>query len=121
MNGAHQQAPKAVGQICTSKELDGLAVFLGAFPEMNLPEISRELSLLVAATRYVFVGRDDFAPRLQAHRACAVEHGSGCLALLATHLLVEANAQKLGLHLLELFRLLWRRDGTQEPSGGIER
>ncbi len=87
---------------------------------MHLPEIGGELGLLVAAAGHVLVRRDHLAPGLEVGRDGALDGGAGGLALLAAHLLVEAQAQQLHLHLLDLVGL-GRRDGGQQPPRRVER
>ena len=52
--------------------------------------------------------------------AVALDRRAGALALLAPHLLVEAQAQEFRLHLLDVVGLR-RRDGGQQPAGRVER
>ena len=117
---AHQHPLQALGEIGAAEELDRVLVFVGPFAEVHLPEIGGELGLLVAAAGHVLVRRHHFAPGLEVTRRRALDRRAGALALFASHLLVEAQAQELHLHLLDLVGLR-RRDGGQQPPGRVER
>ena len=116
---ADQQALQALGEIGAAEELDRLPVLVRPLAQVHLPEVRRELGLLVAATRHVPVRADHLPPGLEVGRGLALDGGPGALPLLAAHLLVEAQAQQLHLHLLDLVRLRCR-DGGQEPAGRVE-
>ena len=73
------------------KNSTGLLVLVGALAEMHLPEVGGELGLLVAAAGHVRVRRDHLAPGLEAAGRRALDRRAGALALLAAHLLVEAQ------------------------------
>jgi hypothetical protein len=45
----NQQAAQAVGQVGPAEEFNRVSVFVGALAEMNLPQISGELGLLIMA------------------------------------------------------------------------
>ena len=119
LHRADQHPLEALGQIGAAEELDGVPVLVGPLAEVHLPEVGGELGLLVAAAGHVLVRRHHLAPGLEAARRRALDRGAGALALLAAHLLVEAEAQKLHLHLLDLVGLR-RRDGGQQPAGRVE-
>ena len=87
---------------------------------MHLPEVGRELGLLVASARYVLVGRDDLPPRLQADHGGAFNGDARLPAPLPARLLVEAHAQQLHLEPLELVGLR-RRDRGEEPAHRVQR
>ena len=102
------------------KNSTGIAVLVRALAEVDLPEVGGELGLLVAAAGHVLVGGDDLAPGLQAAGGRDLDGGAGGLALLAAHLLVEAEPQQFHLHLFDLVGL-GRRDGGEQAAGGVER
>ena len=86
---------------------------------MDLPEVGGELGLLVTAAGDILVRRHHLAPGLEAARRRALDRRAGALALLAPCLLVEAQAQQLRLHLLDVVGLR-RGDGGQQPAGRVE-
>src|SRR5687767_6365365 len=87
---------------------------------MNLPKISGEFGLLVSAGRDVLVRCDDFSPWLQRPGCLAFDRGASGTTFLRSHLFVEAKAEQLHLHLVELVGL-WRGHREQQPVGRIER
>ena len=87
---------------------------------MHLPEVGGELGLLVAAAGHVAMGRHHLAPRLEAARDLALDGRAGAPALFAAHLLVEAQAQQLHLHLVDLVGL-GCGDGGEQAGRGVER
>ncbi len=119
LHRAHEQARQALGEIGAAEELDRVPVLVGPLAEMHLPEVRRELGLLVPAARHVPVRRHHLAPRLEVARRCALDGRARTLALLAAYLLVEAQAQQLGLHLLDLVGLR-RRDSGEQPPRRVE-
>src|SRR5690349_9437436 len=60
-----QQALEAFRQIRAAEELDRLAVFVRALADMHLPEVSRELRLLVAPARNVWMRAHHLPPGLE--------------------------------------------------------
>ncbi len=86
---ANQHALQALREICAAKELNRIFVFVRAFAEMYLPQISRELGLPIAAARHILVWRHYLAPRLEVACYLALNSGAGTLAFFTTHLLVE--------------------------------
>ena len=117
---ADQHPLEALGEVGAAEELDRVPVLVRPLAEVHLPEVGGELGLLVAAAGHVLVRRHHLAPGLEAARRRALDRRAGALALLAAHLLVEAQAQQLHLHLLDLVGLR-RRDGGQQPAGRVER
>ena len=97
-----QHSFQAFGQVGAAKELDRIPVFIRPFAQMHLPEVGRELGLLVSAARHVLVGCHDLAPRLQARGRRALDRQAGLSAAFASRLFVEAHPQQLHLDLLEL-------------------
>ena len=114
-----QHSLQALGQVGTAKELDRVPVLVRTFAQVHLPEVGRELGLLVSAARHVLVGGHDLPPRLQARGGCALDRQAGLSAPFASRLLVEAHPQQLHLDLLELVGLR-RRDRGQQPADRIQ-
>ena len=117
---AHQHPLQALGEIRAAEKLDRLPVFVRPLAQMHLPEIGGELGLLVATAGHVLVRRHYLAPGLEVRRRRALDGRARALALFASHLLVEAQAQKLHLHLFDLVGLRCR-DGRQQPASRVER
>ena len=117
---AHQHRLQALGEVGAAEELDRVAVLVGPFAQVHLPEVGGELGLLVAAAGHVAMGRHHLAPRLEAARDLALDGRARALALFAAHLLVEAQAQQLQLHLFDVVRL-GRGNGREQPGRRIER
>ena len=120
LHRADQHPLQALGEIGAAEELDRVPVLVRALAQMHLPEVGGELGLLVAAAGHILVRRHHLAPGLEVARRRALDGGAGALALFAAHLLVEAQAQELRLHLLDLVGLR-RRDGGQQPPRRVER
>ena len=114
-----QQALQAFRQVCPPKELDGVAVLVRPFAQVHLPEVGRELGLLVAPARDVLVGCDDLPPWLEAGGDSASDGGARLPSPFPARLLVEAHPQQFHLEPLELFRLRRRYRG-QEPSHRVK-
>ena len=108
-----QQALQAFGQVGPPKELDGVAVLVGPFAEVHLPEVGRELGLLVPPARDIPVRCDDFPPWLEAGRGGASDGGARLPAPFPARLLVEAHPQQLHLEPFELVRLRRRYRGEE--------
>ena len=70
----------------TSFSLPAFSIVSGAV------QVGGELGLLVAAARHVFMRLHHFAPRLETSLPRALNSGARTFALLAAHLLVEAQA-----------------------------
>ena len=81
-------------------------IVLIAVPYGAMPQIGRELGLLIPAARDVGVGRHDLTPCLEACASGTLDGGAGGLPLFAADLLVEDQAAKLHLHLAD-FICLW--------------
>ena len=120
MDGSDQQALQALRQVGPSKELDRVPILVRPFTEMHLPEVGRELGLLVPPARDVPVGRDDLPPWLEAGGGSAFDSGARLPAPLPARLLVEAYPQQLHLEPLELIRLR-RRNRGEKPTHRVER
>ena len=58
-----KQVAQTMGQVGAPEKFDGVAVFIRTFAHVNLPQVRRELGLLIFARSDIFVGRDNFAPR----------------------------------------------------------
>ena len=105
LHAADEQALEALGEVGAAEELRGLAVLVRAFAQVHLPEVGRELGLLVAAARHVRVRRDDLAPGLERAGRRRLDQRAARLALLAAHLLVEGEPAQLHLHLADFVGL----------------
>ena len=118
-DGTGQQALQALRQVGAPEELGRVAVLVRPFAQVHLPEVGRELGLLVPAARDVLVGRDDLPPRLEAGCGGAFDGGPRPSAPLPARLLVEAHPQQLHLEPLELVRLRRRYRG-EEPAHRVQ-
>ena len=105
LHGPRQHALQTLGQMRAPEELDRIAVLVGSFSQMHLPEIGGKLGLLVPPARHVPVRRDDLPPRLQGGGCGALDGEARLLAPLAPRLLVEADAQQLHLEPVHVLRL----------------
>src|SRR5262249_13011091 len=119
LHATHEEALEAFGEIGPTEELQRLPVLVRAFTEVHLPEVRRELGLLVAPARYVGVRRDNLAPGFKRAGRARTDQRAGGLALLAAHLFVEGETAQLHLHLADLVRLR-SRDCGEEARHGIE-
>ena len=119
-NGADEEALQAFGEVGPPEELLRVLVLGAALADVDLPEIRRELRLLVPSTRDVGVGRHHLTPRLQTSRGCALDQRAANLLLLVADLFLEGQPPKLQHDLVDLFGFR-RRDRRQQPDGGIER
>src|SRR5271157_1350875 len=86
---------------------------------MYLPEVGCKLRLLVAPAGNILVRIHHLAPGLEIARSLALNRRARSLAFLGAHLLVEADAQQLHLHLFNLVRL-WSGNRREETAGRIE-
>ena len=120
LHAAHEQALQALGEVGAAEELLRLLVLVRALAQVHLPEVGRELRLLVAAARHVGVRRDDLAPGLERAGRGRLDQRAAGLALLAAHLLVEGEPAQLHLHLADLVGLRGRDRGEQ-PRHRVER
>ncbi len=114
-----QHSLEALGQIRPPEELGRVPVLCRPFAEVRLPEIGRELRLLVTAARHVLVRRCDLAPRLQRSGGGAVDGKARLLPPFAARLFVEADAQQLHLELVYPGGLRGR-DGGEQPARRVE-
>ena len=92
---ADEQALQALGEERAAEELLRFPVLVRALAEVHLPQIGRELRLLVAAARHVGVRRHHLAPGLERARGRRLDQRAAGLALLAAHLLVEDEPAQL--------------------------
>ena len=120
LHAAHEQAFQALGDIGATKELLRLPVLVRAFAQVHLPEVRRELRLLVAPARHVGVRRNKLAPGLERAGRGRLDQRAARLALLAAYLLVEGEPAQLELHPIDFLRLQGRDRGEQ-PRHRIER
>ena len=83
LHRADQQPLQALGEIGAAEELHRVPVLVRPFAEMHLPQVGRELGLLVAAAGHVLVRGHHLAPGLEAAGRLALDGRAGALALLA--------------------------------------
>jgi len=83
---------QSLGDEGAPEELGGVLVLGCRLAQVHLPQIGRELRLLVFAAGHVPVRGDNFAPWLEAALRVALGGGHGVLAHLAPALLVETHA-----------------------------
>ena len=103
-DGPNQQSLQAFRQIRAPEELDGFSILICPFTQMHLPEIGGELGLLVAPTRDVPVGGDDFPPWLQAGRGGAFNRRSRTACRRSPRVcFIKAHPQQFQLAFLKLF------------------
>ncbi len=103
--GAHQQFFQTLGEVGPPEELGGVAVLVTSLPQVDLPEIGRELRLLVPTAGDVLVGIDHFSPRLEATGDLTFDRRAGAFSLLAAHLFFVVQPPQLMLHLPDLIGL----------------
>ena len=116
----NKQALQTLGEVGPPKELDRIPVLVRPFAQVHLPEVGRELGLLVPPARNVLVGCDDLSPRLEAGRGGAFDGSARFPAPFPARLLVEAYPQQLHLEPIELVRLR-RRNRGEEPAHRVQR
>src|SRR5437879_3741657 len=119
LDRGNEQAIKAVRQEGASKELHRVPVLIYPLSEVDLPEIGRELGLLVLATGHILVWGNDFAPGLKGSPSRALDYRARTLPPFDPNLLVEDQPSQLHLHLAD-FVGLGSGDRGQEPYGGIK-
>ena len=95
------------------KNSTAVPVLVRPFAQVYLPEVGRELGLLVAPARDVLVGCDDLPPWLEAGGDSASDGGARLPSPFPACLLVEAHPQQLHLEPLELIRLRRRYRGEE--------
>jgi hypothetical protein len=115
-----EEPSEAGGQVRAAEELGRVSVLVGSLAEVDLPQVGGELGLLVLPARDVLVRADDLAPGLEVSGCLALDGRAGGPTLLGTELLLEADAEELHLHLVDVVRL-WCRDRNEHAAGGIER
>ena len=120
-----EQPLQALGQEGAPEELVGVAVLVRPLAQMHLPEIRRELRLLVAPARDVLMGCGHHAPGCERPAPASVrcrrfDERAGRPAPLAAHLLVEHQPAQLHLDLRDLAGLR-RRDRGEQPLRRIQR
>jgi len=82
LHAAHEQALQTLGEIGAAEELLRLLGLVRALAQVDLPEVRRELGLLVAPTRHVGVRRHDLAPGLERAGRGGLDQRAAGLALL---------------------------------------
>ena len=101
---AREQTLETLREESAAKKLHRVAVFVAALAEIDLPQVSGKLSLLVAALRHVAVRRHHLAPRFECALGLTFERSACRAAFLAPHLLVKFQPQQFLLRLLQLVR-----------------
>ena len=119
MHRTHQNRFQALGEIGPTEEFHRVPVLIRSLAEMHLPEVRRELGLLVAAAGHILVRRDHLPPGLEMARGRAFDSGASALALFMAHLLVENQASELHLHLADLVGLGCGNSG-KKPHHGVQ-
>ena len=87
---------------------------------MHLPQIRRELRLLIAAVGHILMRRSHLPPRLDGAAGCRFHQGAGHSAPLTAHLLIEHQTPQFPLELGDLVRL-GCGNGGQQPLRRIQR
>ena len=93
--GPGQQPPQALRHERPPEELGGVAVLGRAAAEVDLPQVGRELGLLVPPARHVAVGLHQFAPGPERPGRRALQERATGLPLVAAHLLVDPQPRQL--------------------------
>ena len=93
-----QQTPQAVSQKGAAEELDGVLVFGDPAAQVDLPEVSCELGLLILTASHVLMRAYHLPPGCQPTCRLVVRHLAGCPAPLGTCLLVEAQPEQFHFH-----------------------
>ena len=96
-----------------------VAILGSSLAQVHLPEVRRELGLLVSAACHVLMRADHFSPRGETARRMALNWSPRGPAPLRSRLLVEAHPQEFHLHALDLGGLRGG-NGRQEPVRRIE-
>ena len=120
LDGLRQQALQAFGKEGAAKEFPRIAVFVGAFAKMNLPQVSSKLRLLVPAPGYVLVWSNDVSPGRKRGACGRFDQRSARLAFFAAHLLVIDEPAQFFLHAVDFVGLLRCRDGGEQSKRRIE-
>ena len=116
---ANEHSSQALGQVGAPEELGGVTVLVRTLLLVDLPEVGRELRLVVPPAGDIRVRRHDIPPCREG-RSCADLQGR--LSSLPSNLpglFVEAKPEQLHLHLLSL-RRLGCRDRGQQPVRRVE-
>ncbi len=70
LDAANEESAQAFGEEGASEELGRVAVLVGAFAKVHLPEVGGELSLLVTTAGDVGMGRHHLAPGTKRLSGC---------------------------------------------------
>ena len=93
-----QEPPQAVGQKGAAEELDGILVFGDPAPQVDLPEVSRELGLLILAAGHVLMRTYHLPPRWKPTCRLVVRQRGGGAAPLGAGLFVETQPEQFHFH-----------------------
>src|SRR5260370_13014586 len=83
---ADQHLIQAMGQIGAAEELGRFPIFVGALAEVYLPQIGRELCLLVAPARHILMRSHNLPPGFQTGARLAFNRGARTPSLFAADL-----------------------------------
>ena len=120
LHAAHQQPLQAFRQKRAPKKLHRFAVFIAAFAQMHLPQVSGKLGLLVTSARHVGMRRNHLAPRFKHAGRCGLDQRAARLALFATHLLIHRQPAQFRLDAVDLVGLR-RGDSRKQTRHRVER
>ena len=93
-----QEPPQAAGQKGATENSVGILVFGDPAPQVDLPEVSCELSLLILAAGHVLMRTYHLPPRWQPTRRLVVRQRVGGPAPLGAGLLVETQPEQFHFH-----------------------
>ena len=93
LDAVDQEPSQAVRQKGSAEELDGILVFGDPTPQIDLPEISREFSLLILPAGHVLMRTYHLTPRWQPTRRLVFCHLAGGPAPLEASLLIETQPE----------------------------
>ena len=100
-----QEPPQAVGQKGAAEELDRILVFGDPSPQVDLPEVSCELSLLILSAGYVRMRTYHLPPGWQPTRRLVVRQRACGAASLEAGLFVETQPEQFHFHCLNVASL----------------
>src|SRR4051812_35130245 len=89
LDAPDEHSLKTFGEERPAEELLRLAILIAALAQVHLPQVRRELRLLVSPSCHVSVRRNHFAPRLKRPGSSALDQCAASLSLFAAHLLVD--------------------------------
>ena len=116
---ALQQTSQTFGEVRPTEKLPRITILVRALSEMHLPQIRRELRLLIPAGGHVGVRHNHLSPRFQSACAGGFNERAHRPAFFSPHLFIHHQAAKLHLHAVDLVRLR-RRDRREQPLCRVE-